>query len=59
MAKPNVFGKLTKGGFDILMPQKIQVENNLAFKCCAQMVGWCLGAFQGCPRSVCGASKSV
>ena len=41
------------------MSQKIQVENNLAFECCAQMVWWCLGAFQGCPTSFCGASKSV
>ena len=54
-----IFGKLTYGGFDNLMSQKIQVENNLAFECCAKMVKWCLGAFQRCPRSVCGASKSV
>ena len=33
-----IFGKLTWGGFDIFMSQKIQVENNLAFECCAKKV---------------------
>ena len=32
------FGKLTWGGFNIFMFQQIQVENNLAFECCAKMV---------------------
>ena len=54
-----IFGKLTQGGFDISISQKIQGENNLAFEFCAKMVGWCLGAFLGFPRSVYGASKSV
>ena len=37
MAKPNDFWQAYIG-FDILMSQKIQVENNLAFECCAKMV---------------------
>ena len=34
-----IFRKLLCGGFGILMSQNDQVEKNLAFQCCAKMVG--------------------
>ena len=38
MAKHNDFLQAYIGRFDILMSQKMQVENNLALEFCAKMV---------------------
>ena len=35
-----IFRKLLCGGFGILMSHNDQMEKNIAFHCCAKMVGW-------------------